>query len=217
MPFKRDKPMLRRIQSRLRWYLLRIKVFLGIPIPLHAYYEDRIIFEEQILPYFRSESRFNRILFVGCESYTAHYKHLFSKKEYWTLEVDPTKRVFGSRNHVTDTIANLERHFQPGSLDLIMMNGIFGWGLNDRDEAERSIDACHRSLAPGGVLFIGWDDTPEYRPFAPDDLQTLAKFSPFVFPPFGESVRLVPGELRHTFNFYQKPAEGLSDRGGAFV
>jgi SAM-dependent methyltransferase len=193
------------IARRLRWYTTRAKVVLGIPIRTHARYEDRELLERVILPYFSEQDWFRRVLFVGCAPYTAHYRFMFRRREYTTLDIDPVNRLFGARNHLTDTVANLDHYFPPASFDLILMNGVFGWGLNDRDEAERSVEVCYQCLSPGGVLMIGWDDIPRYRPFAPQDLRSLSKFHPYVFPPFGESERLVPGELRHTFNFYAKP------------
>jgi hypothetical protein len=64
------------------------------------------------------------------------------------------------------------------------MNGVIGWGLNDREEAEESVKACYTCLHPSGKFIIGWNDIPERCPFKIDDLLSLKKFRRWEFPPF---------------------------------
>ena len=47
----------------------------GLSTPLAT--EDRRILEESIFPYYCGDSRFNRILFVGCAVFTSHYQEKF--------------------------------------------------------------------------------------------------------------------------------------------
>jgi SAM-dependent methyltransferase len=181
---------------------VRLKVALGMPVRMHADFADRRMLEDVILPFFGKESRFERVLFLGCDFYTAHYKRMFRGRQYSTLEIDPSKRVFGAKQHVTDSVTNLTKHFAPKSLDLIVMNGLIGWGLDDRGEVERAIEQCHECLADGGVLIVGWDDVPERRPCPLGDLKALASFTPYHFAPLDNSEVALPGELRHTFSFF---------------
>lgn len=196
--------MLSRLVDRLRWYKKRLKMACGIPLRMRLHFEDRVLLEEVILPHFAADDRFGRVLFVGCEEYTAHYRFRFSHRQYTTLELNPNNRAFGAWNHICDSVANVRNHFAPGSLDLIFMNGLIGWGLNDPVEADKAVQGCYECLSPGGVLMIGWDDTPAHRPFRPADLPALRQFAPYVFPPFGTAERCIPSEYCHTFNFYTR-------------
>ena len=109
--------------------------------------------------------------------------------------------------------ANLEL---PDLSQVIFFNGIIGWGLNSREEAEKAFDVCHRCLRPGGHLLIGWNDLPEHRPFRLQEIEALSKFERWTFPPLDTSEHLVANEWRHVFSFFRKlpiPRVGDMPRG----
>jgi SAM-dependent methyltransferase len=168
--------------------------------------EDRQVLERLVMPFFAADPRFARVLFVGCDWYTKHYEKTFAGREYWTLEKDASRARYGAARHVTDSLEHLSRHFAPGSLDLILCNGVLGWGLNELAEAERSFEACFACLRPGGVLVLGWNDVAHKRPFPLEECQALKRYAPFALPPLGASRHRVPGRLRHTFDFLARPA-----------
>jgi hypothetical protein len=70
----------------------RFRVFLNLP--------DRAILEEIIIPHFVSNNDIQEILFVGCDWYNKPYENWFQENEYWTIEPQPKKKKFGSKNHV---------------------------------------------------------------------------------------------------------------------
>lgn len=175
----------------------------GLEHPLPS--EDRRLFEDVVMPYFAREERFRRVLFVGCDWYTKHYERIFATQEYWTLEKDPARARYGSARHVSDVLANIGRHFAPASLDLILCNGVVGWGIDDLVTAEASFDACHTALREQGVLVVGWNDVPHKTPFRLEECAALRRLRPFVFPPLGSAELQVPVRLRHTFSFFVKP------------
>ena len=76
---------------------------------------------------------FNGWLFVGCAPFTWHYEAIFPGRDYTTIDQDPRCRRYGATRHVVDKPKNLDRHVAPGSFDLIVCNGVFGWGLDERD------------------------------------------------------------------------------------
>src|SRR5689334_3422673 len=82
-------------------------------IDLYMKTEDRKILEGTILPAIARSPAYRRVLFIGCEWFTRGYRRIFSKCDYWTLEIDPKKRKFGSRQHIVDGAENLAAHFQP--------------------------------------------------------------------------------------------------------
>lgn len=176
---------------------------LGIPTPLIT--EDRRILEQVVFPYFADDIKFYRILFVGCNYYTWHYKRIFGKKEYWTIEPNRNRAMFGSKRHIIGFMREIDQYFKEGSLDVIICNGVLGLGLNDPQEIEESFRKCFFCLREGGVLVIGWNDIKE-RVFLPlDKSKSLQQFQPFVFPPLGKSKYPTQTYKNHTFNFYVKP------------
>jgi hypothetical protein len=165
---------------------------------------DRAVLESRILPYFAQDASFERILFVGCDWYTKGYARLFADKEYWTLEPNPNRRKFGAARHIVDVAQNVGRHFRPGALDAIVMNGVFGFGLNERQAVEATFAGLHVCLRGGGVFVFGWNDVRENRPFPPEEIESLKRFSPFVFPPLGSAHERVNAANRHIYSFYTK-------------
>jgi hypothetical protein len=175
---------------------------LGLDVALPV--EDRRVLERVVMPWFAARDDMVRVLFVGCDWYTRSYARLFAGREYWTLDRDPGRARYGSARHVTDTLANAGRHLPAGGLDLILCNGVIGWGLDERDAMEASLAVCHELLRPGGVLMLGWNDVKERKPELVTESIRLRQFSPWVFPPFGSARFLTPTANRHTFSFYER-------------
>jgi SAM-dependent methyltransferase len=168
--------------------------------------EDRRVLEQIIFPYFLHEDSYEEILFVGCHWYTKGYNERFEtkKKSYWTIEIDPSREKYGAKQHIVDGLQNLSKHFKPGALDLILCNGVFGWGLDKKTDVEQAFRACCDCLREGGVLVVGWDDIEERRPFPLGECQSLRALKPFFFPPLGTAEYLTDTPYRHTYTFYVK-------------
>ncbi|MGL5805511.1 MAG: class I SAM-dependent methyltransferase [Xenococcaceae cyanobacterium] len=177
---------------------------LGIPFPRHLV-PDRRILEKKILPYFANPEQFSKILFIGCESYTEHYKEYFHKQEYWTLEIDPDKSKFGASNHVIDSITNITSHFCANYFDAIICNGLFLIDIvDDKQEIETAIDGCYKCLKPNGIFLLGWNDIEELRPYYLEEYQNLTQFTPYRFPPLNTNQYQTKTTYKHTYNFYIK-------------
>jgi hypothetical protein len=142
---------------------------LGIGPKLVA--DNRRVLEGQVFPYCNAQPDLQRILFVGCHWYTWHYQQIFAKKEFWTLEIAPERARYGSKRHAIDSVENVEKHFDPGSLDVIMMIGVIGWGLDEPLAIESSLAACFRVLRAKGLLILGCDEVPEHQPVNLEDYQ----------------------------------------------
>jgi SAM-dependent methyltransferase len=167
--------------------------------------EDRKILEDIILPAIARWPEYRRILFIGCDWYTRGYQRVFADRDYWTMEIDPSKSKYGARQHIVDSAENLANHFKPNSLDFIVCNGVIGWGLDDRDGIERMLASCWRCLRDKGVLLIGWNDVPEHLPPVPlSEFGPLQQFQPYAFPALEAAELRTDSELRHTYNFYAK-------------
>lgn len=176
---------------------------LGLPNRMRT--SDRETLEQVILPAYAARDDVKTVLFVGCAWYTRHYESLLPGRSYSTIDPDPWKRRFGSSRHIVAGLETLDAHIAPGSLDLIVCNGVFGWGLDERVDCERAFAACFDALRPKGELVIGWNDNAAHKPLELSSLTSLARFEPLSFAPLGASQYLANAHNRHTYNFYVKP------------
>ena len=184
---------------------VEIKTRLGIPVRYNS--PARTILENSILPFLAAQNSGSRVLFVGCDWYTKHYKGYFKKCAFWTIDPDPAKRRFGSKNHIVGYIEQLEKHFSPEYFDLIICNGVLGYGLNQLTQAEQAFDSCYTCLRRGGRLLIGREDDLTFLPFSNDELQSLHKFVPYFFPPLGTTNYSTKPQYNYTFSFFEKPPD----------
>lgn len=183
------------------------QIFVKLGIGFYLKTPDRKVLESTILPWLASRPGTKRVLFVGCDWYTYGYYKWFKHATYWTLDYDPTKKLYGSTLHITDSMTGLSNHFGPGSLDLIICNGVFGWGLNTREDVEAAFAATATALRPGGLFLLGWNDVPEHRPMALSKLTSLKSLREQVIEPLGVTQMLTPSQNRHTFTLFVKPQE----------
>jgi hypothetical protein len=197
------KPLVNQIQSWLA--LISVTRRKGFSFYLNS--PDRFVLEDAIIPYIVKCNEFHKILFVGSDWYTKPYNRYFKNKEYWTIEINPNRKKFGSKRHVVDSLLNLSQHFAPGNFDLIVYNGVFGHGIDSKEATEISFQQCFQCLRPGGMLVFGWNDVTRHKPFPViEECQNLRQFEPVVFSPLATSQYLVAESSdRHVFNFYQKP------------
>lgn len=180
-----------------------IRKRLHLPTPLDT--TDRAVLEQKIFPHYYSNPLVCDVLFVGCNTYTAHYQsEFFPDVNFVTLEPDFELAKFGASCHIVAPLEELGRHCPPGSFDLIICNGVFGWGLNDYDQCEAAFNQCHECLVHGGHLVLGWDDLPQRTPVPLDRLRSLARFHKQVFAPLGSWRYRTDTPFRHTYDFYRK-------------
>jgi spermidine synthase len=182
--------------------------------PLMARLTDRQILEREIFPYVAAHPEFHDILWIGCSWYTAPYPTLFRHRNFWTLDIDPLKQRYGSAQHLVDGMENVRSHFGVDALDLVLCNGVVGWGFNSHAKVEQAFGGCFESLRPGGVLMIGWNDLPHARPIPFAELTSLACFERYVFPPLHTDELRTPSVGRHVFTFYRKPVTTATGRSG---
>ena len=165
---------------------------------------DRLILEEAILPHFVRDIAVQKVLFVGCSAYTQRYKEFFMTKEYWTIDPKHVKRKYGSERHIVDSITNIEKHVVKNYFDVVIMNGVIGFGLNRIADIEQAIAACYAILAHDGILLVGWNDTARRTPIDIRGIQALSKFREYHFEPLQTSHYRTEVSRRHTYSFYQK-------------
>ena len=181
-----------------------VRYLLGLPVPMHT--EDRRVLEQIIFPYFLRLPDTRRVLFVGCDWYTKHYERaFFADREYWTLDISEKARKFGGTRHIVAGMQNLGTRFAAGYFDLIVCNGVYGFGLDTVEECNLAIDAACTGVRDGGYFVFGWDDIPERTPVPLESIAALAKFERFAPARLGFRY-LSDTPYRHTYEFFRKPA-----------
>jgi len=136
-----------------RWLLLHFY----IDTSYFSRQPDRIWMEKQLLPRLRTINK-GRILMVGCAPYTCDYpKHFNKNVEIITVDIDERNDLWGSDKHLTADILEIDKHLEPASCDVVLLNGVFGHGVDAKDAQEKTYKALHRILKPEGLLLVGWN------------------------------------------------------------
>ena len=191
------------LQGLLRTVVLAARRALGLPALLRT--EDRRILEQVILPEYARRRDIARVLFVGCAAYTQHYGEIFDGREYWTIDPVARRRRYGSERHIVDQLQNLGTHVPPGYFDLVVCNGVLGWGLNAPEDANTALAACHTHLRAGGDLLLGWNDIAPRNRVLPEDIPALRRFDAALLGSWQVARWAIDAPNRHVFDFYRKP------------
>jgi Methyltransferase domain len=121
--------------------------------------------------------------FIGCQRYTKHYPSRLTAHgaECWTIDIDPTVARWGTRRrHTIGEIRDGSDHWLPASFDTIILNGVFGFGLDCVRDQDAALRACRLLLKEEGWLILGWNFD---RSAEPSELPTLRDhFQPSSFP-----------------------------------
>lgn len=191
------------LPQELKEVAFKVRSSLGLTIPIRT--DDRRVLEQIIIPYLSAQRNTHRVLFVGCEWYTRHYKKFFADKEYWTIDFDLSKSSYGSKGyHIVDSLENIDKYFAENYFDVIFCNGVFGWGLNTKEQTKKAFGGCYKLINTGGYFILGWNDIPEAKPFHPEECSALRQFNSYCFPPLGATQYVPITSNGHTFNFYVK-------------
>jgi len=161
--------------------------------------------EFRLFPYFHDSDEFQNILLVGVSSCTEHYDEYFArKKSVRSIDLDPERARFGCRGgrHIVDSVENIDKYFGEGELDAVLMNGVYGWGLDKEESLVKALGAVRRVLRQGGVLLFGWNKVPKYDPIGLDDKPYFRDFERMQIS--GASRIELDNKHRHIFDFYRK-------------
>ncbi len=156
-----------------------------------------------IIPFVLSRLNPRRVLDIGREPYGAFYNEFYAGRELWTIDWDLAKARFGAPNHVVDDVANLRFHFPSAYFDFVLMNGVFGWGLNQKASIEQAFAAIRAVLRPTGLFVLGWNNTPDLVPVPLAQVAALQDFTPYHFPPL-RATSFKCATCEHTYSFFTK-------------
>ena len=126
-------------------------VLMGFNIKLETV--DRRILEDDILPSLEDQNEGKFILNVGANWYTKSYASIFKKNKYIELEIDWWRFQFcSSDTKIHADFLNLPDRFQ---FDYIILNGVFGFGINSKEQIEQAIKICDDCLVTYGIVLLG--------------------------------------------------------------
>jgi hypothetical protein len=137
------------------------------------YRKDRRYLDRELIP--AVGRRGGKALFIGCRKDTKHCPALIGAHgvECWTIDIDPTVARWGARGrHVIGDIQDAPDFWPPSSFNTIILNGVFGFGLNSVQDQNAALQACHRLLTRDGWLILGWNTD---RCVDSSELSTLRK------------------------------------------
>ena len=87
---------------------------------------------------------------------------------------------------------------------MIVANGVYGFGIDDRAALAAAFAAARQVLRPGGTLVLGWNDVPALAPFDPQTVAGEAGFECSPGNPLGAWRTATDTPLRHTFDSYAR-------------
>jgi hypothetical protein len=120
------------------------------------------------------------------------------------MEISQDEAQYGGFRHIIDSCEHIDRHFPAGTLDAVILNGVYGFGLNQLNAIQTTLSQIHQALSPSGLFVFGWNDLPATAPYPIQELTELNKFTPYTFPPLQSSVYESDPKNRHRFHFYLK-------------
>jgi hypothetical protein len=150
------------MMARLPWPLVRLLLRPAAKNRMPT--DDRRILEDIILRDIYGQAAIRRMLFVGCHQYSRWYPGLFrfrARTRIETVDPDPDSRAFGAPVHHQMPFQHLERDDTlRGQFDFIMVNGVFGYGINSDADKRSALDAAKRLLRPDGLFLVGYRAGP---------------------------------------------------------
>lgn len=170
----------------------------------HLNTPDRVVLEGEIIPHFaRTLPQGARVLDIGLDWYTEGYRAMFRRQRYATLDIDESKKRYSGSHHICDSALALSEYFDPATLDLIICNGVMGWGVNDPASNEALVREMVNALKPDGFLVFGFNDVPEHRPDRlPDEISSVLQG--WDLPSRGCSEIRTESANEHVFRLYRR-------------
>lgn len=120
---------------------------------------SRIFLETVVIPALAKAGR-RRMLFVGTRSYNhpVYERCTAEGISVWSIDMDAEAGVYGAPDgHFVGNVCEVEKLAGGRTFDVIMFNGVLGWGLNNAPDALLAVKAMKHVVTPGGLLFVGWN------------------------------------------------------------
>lgn len=169
---------------------------------------DRIYLEDNIFPYYNinMSTSIKKVLFVGVEKYTRIYHALLHSMSFWTIEPRSNMAKFARpTHHFVGYITDINRLSNNARFDWVILNGVYGWGLNSAEQVQDALNEIYTALNPRGHFLLGWNNMTKYDKIGILTFPPLFQlFEKAVFGLTGTHEIVTNSNKRHTFNFFIK-------------
>lgn len=204
--------VLHKILYKLRRLLFkvspRLAEALGVSFPYRS--EDRRFLENEVFRFLNARhsdtSKSSKLLFIGLDKHNWHYPRLLDL-EFHTIDLDPRNARYARKGlHTVGTATQLGEYYKPASFDVVIANGMVGFGINSLDAFDAMIHGVARVLKPGGLLVLGYSKLPDRVHFELDQASALKPFRaerPDI-PMMSGPQHLIPNEFQHVYWFMSK-------------
>jgi SAM-dependent methyltransferase len=122
----------------------------------------------------------------------------------WTTDIEITHARWGAAGrHLTWDLLHIDQLLAPGSFDIVLCNGVFGFGVDTREAQLAALRAMAAILKPGGRLLLGWNTDRVADPLTIDFVR-----SAFVADdPTGGGARIAVPEAAYVYDFLRRKEE----------
>jgi hypothetical protein len=151
-----------------------------------------------------------KLLFVGCKRYTAGYCSSLGAAgvECWTIDIDAASARWGAGNkHIIGDFQTIESQCDV-LFDVVIMNGVFGFGLDTVEQMERSLAVLWRIVRTEGFIVLGWNSD---RTIDPSTLPAFKRYFDYSLAPPMVGRRLFPSST-HIYDFLRPRIASTNDR-----
>jgi hypothetical protein len=158
----------------------RLAVNWGVEFPHKS--ANRLFLENDIFKYLDTllSNDSAQCLFVGTDKRSWHYRSRFCAK-FFTIDKDPRKAIYGDRhNHCVGSATELTVQYVRDQFDVIIVNGLIGFGVNDIDQCEELFAGLHAVIKSNGVFVLGYNNRPSHIDFKLKDVKNYHLFEDFV-------------------------------------
>lgn len=107
---------------------------------------------------------------------------------------------------MTGSATELPAYYDAGFFDVIIANGLIGFGLDSRSDFDLLLGGAAQVLKPGGLFILGYNDKPERLGYNIRDTANFSLFEEFVpdIPGMDTSSRRIDDGYDHTYVFMRR-------------
>jgi SAM-dependent methyltransferase len=134
--------------------------------------EQRIYFDNYLIPkYVKNDLN---ILFIGIAWYNKWIFKKYKKTNWVTIDPSPESQKFGAQNHTIGNFPNdIKTSLYKEKFDIIIFNGVYGWGINCEDTFKKSIKKMYETLKPNGLVLFGYNTEITKNPISKKKLYDI--------------------------------------------
>lgn len=168
---------------------------------------SRVFLETRVFAYLNRLAALQRepqqLLFLGLDKHNWHYPRLL-RATFRSLDISPRNAVYGRPGlHRIGDALDMAEHYGADAFDVVVANGLLGFGIDGEAGLRRLLAQCHAVLRPGGVLVLGYNDLPERTPFPVEVSPEFEEFVPAIDGVIA-SRHMVDDPYRHVYCFCRK-------------